>query len=221
MRRADECFSPSEELANTISASVGVLLSLIALIVMTSSVVGEGALHVTSAVVFGSSLIILYLSSALNHGLPLGAAKDMFHNLDLAAIYFLIAGTYTPVTLLALRNHTGYAMFAAIWLMALVGCGRKLLSPRDFETGVDKFSLVSYVVMGWMVLIAPRAILEAIPTAGILWLLGGGLAYSLGVYFFRLTRLPYHHLIWHLFVLLGSACHVVAIHAYVLPLISS
>lgn len=220
MRRSQECFSPGEELANTISASAGMLLSIVALVFMTLSVQGLGFLHTLSAVVFGASLIILYASSAINHGLPKGRAKDVAHNLDLAAIYFLIAGTYTPITLLALHNRTGYLMFAAIWLMAFIGCGRKLLTPQDFETGVDRVSLVSYVVMGWFVVIAPRAILEAIPTAGIAWLLAGGLAYSLGVVFFRMTKMRFHHLVWHLFVILGSACHVVSIYVYVLPLLA-
>ena len=221
MRRPDECFSPGEELANTISASVGVLLSIAALVAMAVSVAGAGPLHMLSAIAFGASLIILYLASAINHALPVGRAKDIAHNVDLAAIYFLIAGTYTPVTLLALHDRTGYLMFAAIWLMAFVGCGRKLLAPRDFDTGTDKVSLISYLVMGWMMIIAPRDILAAIPTAGVAWIMAGGVAYSLGVVFFRMTKLRYHHLIWHLFVILGSACHVVAIYAYVLPLIGA
>lgn len=213
-----EKFSPPEELANTISAAVGALLSVVALIVMVVSAQGKGVLHVTSAAVFGASLIALYLSSALNHGFAAGRAKDFFHNVDLAAIYFLIAGTYTPFTLLPLHNRTGNLMFAAIWILALVGSGRKLIAPNDFETGVDRIGVISYLAMGWMVLIAPAEIIEAIPTAGLVWMFAGGVFYTGGVFFFRMRSLRYHHLIWHLCVIGGSACHVIAIQRHVLTI---
>ncbi|PRP93314.1 hemolysin-III related [Enhygromyxa salina] len=214
----EEKFTPREELANAVSAGVGILLSIAALIVMTVSVLGQGALHVTSAVVFGASLIALYFTSMLNHALPAGRAKEFFHIADLAAIYLLIAGTYTPFTLVALHNRTGYIMFGAIWSLALVGTVRKLLKPNDFETGVDKLSVVSYVVMGWMVMVAPAEVMAAVPGAGLVWLILGGLSYTVGVVFFQMRSVRYHHLIWHLFVIGGSACHVIAVHEYVLPI---
>lgn len=217
LRRRGEIFSPAEERANTLSAVAGVLLSIVALIAMIVEVAGRGPLHMASAVVYGVSLIVLYGASAINHGLSLGPKKDLFHNLDLAAIYVLIAGTYTPITLLALDDRTGKALFVTIWVMAIVGCGRKLLVPQDFETGVDKISIVSYVVMGWLIFVAPVEFLAAFPPAGIAWVVAGGVAYSVGILFFRMTRLRHHHLIWHLFVMTGSGCHLVAIYRYVLP----
>lgn len=215
---AGEKFSPPEELANAISASVGAILSIIALVVMVVSASGKGVVHVTSAAVFGGSLIALYLASALNHGLVPGRAKHFFHNVDLAAIYLLIAGTYTPFTLVALHNRTGNLMFAAIWILALVGTVRTLIKPNEYESKLDKVGVVSYLVMGWMVLAAPAQIIAAVPTAGLVWIFLGGAFYSGGVFFFRMTSLRYHHLIWHLCVIGGSACHVVAVQRYVLAI---
>jgi hemolysin III len=217
-QNASEKFSPPEELANTISASVGMLLSVAALVVMVVSAYGRGVVHVASAAVFGGSLIALYLASALNHGLVAGRAKHFFHNIDLAAIYVLIAGTYTPFTLLALHNRTGNAMFAAIWILALIGSARRLLMPNQYENAVDKVGVISYIAMGWMILIAPAQILAAVPTAGLVWMIVGGVFYTGGVFFFRMMSLRYHHLIWHLCVIAGSACHVVAVQRYVLTI---
>ncbi|NVB42679.1 hemolysin III family protein [Pseudenhygromyxa sp. WMMC2535] len=215
---AEGKFSRSEELANALSAGAGMLLSLVALTAMVSSVSDRDFVHIASALVFGTSLLAVYVTSLFNHALPAGRAKEFFHIADLASIYLLIAGTYTPITLLALHNDTGNAMFIAIWTMAVIGCTRKLLAPNAFEDGLDRLSVVSYVVMGWMVLAAPAQCLAAMPTKCVLWLLGGGALYTTGVLFFRMTKLRYHHLVWHLFVIAGSACHVFAVHYYVLPI---
>ncbi|PRP93688.1 PAQR family membrane homeostasis protein TrhA [Enhygromyxa salina] len=214
-----EKFSPPEELANAISASVGMVLSIVALVVMVVSASGKGAVYVASAAVFGGSLVALYLASALNHALVAGRAKHFFHNVDLAAIYLLIAGTYTPFTLVALHNRTGNLMFCAIWILALIGTVRTLIKPNEYEAKLDKVGVISYLAMGWMVLVAPAQIIAAIPTAGLIWILVGGAFYSGGVFFFRMTKLRYHHLIWHLFVIGGSACHVIAIQRYVLTIV--
>ena len=214
----EEKFTPQEELANAASAGVGTLMSIAALTVMAISVSGQGALHMISAVVFGASLVALYGASTLNHALPAGRAKNFFHIVDLAAIYVLIAGTYTPFTLLALHNRTGYVLFGVIWGLALFGTVRKLLAPNDFETGVDKMSVISYVAMGWMLVVAPMQLIAGVPTGGLVWLFGGGVFYTGGVVFFRMRSVRFHHLIWHLCVIGGSTCHVISVHKYVLPL---
>jgi hemolysin III len=212
-------FSPREELANALTSGFGMLLSVAALTLMSVSVAGLGALHVISAAVFGGSLIALYAVSVLNHALRPGRAKDFFHILDLCAIYLLIAGTYTPVVLVGLHNRTGYLMFAAIWVLALAGCTRKLISPNTFGIGVDRLSVISFVLMGWIILLAPMQVIEAIPTPGLLWIGAGGVAYTSGLLFFRMRHLRFHHAIWHLFVIAGSACHVIGVYFYVLPIV--
>ena len=214
----DTKFTPAEELANAISAGAGILFSLVALVVMLRTASGQGTLHLVCAAVFGVALIVVYTTSLFNHALPAGRAKEWFHIADLAAIYVLIAGTYTPVTLIALHGTTGTAIFVTVWGMAIVGCVRKLMAPNTFEDGVDKISVISYVVMGWLILVAPRQAFESVSTAGSLLFLGGGVLYTTGVLFFRMRRLRHHHLIWHLFVIAGSALQVIATDRYVLTI---
>ncbi len=211
-------FSRGEELANAISHFSGALLAVAGLILMLHfSIVKGNAWHVVSTSVFGASMIVLYLSSTMTHILPLGRAKDRFFNLDRIAIYLLIAGTYTPIALITLNGPLGWVIFGIEWGLALLGTIMILSRPGDFNTGVSTFYVVSYAVMGWLMLIAIVPIMNALPLMGTVWILIGGLCYTLGILFFKLIKFPYHHLVWHLLVLAGSISHFFAVFFYMIP----
>lgn len=211
-------FSKGEELANAISHFFGALLALAGLIVMIkrSLVYGNG-LHLVTTSVFGITMITLYLSSTLTHILPVGRTKDAFFNFDRIAIYFLIAGTYTPITLLALGGPIGWTLFGLEWGLAITGTVLILNRPGDFNTGVNSFYVISYALMGWLILIAIVPIVRTLPFMGWMWILIGGLCYSLGIIFFKFTRFPYHHLVWHILVIAGSLSHFFAVYFFIIP----
>jgi hemolysin III len=171
----------------------------------------SGAASVAGAAVFGVTLLSLYLCSTVYHALPAGKAKHVFRILDHCAIFLLIAGTYTPFTLGALRGAWGWSLFGVVWGLALFGILCKtLMSARShvLSTGL-------YLAMGWLVVIAVEPLFDAVPAPGLLWLLAGGLAYTLGVVAFAVdARIRYAHCLWHLFVVVGSACHFVAVFWY-------
>jgi len=211
-------FSRGEELANAISHFSGALLAVVGLILMLHfSIVNGNAWHVVSTSVFGASMIVLYLSSTMTHILPMGRAKDRFFNFDRIAIYLLIAGTYTPIALITLNGPMGWVIFGIEWGLALLGTIMILSRPGDFKTGVSTFYVVSYAVMGWLMLIAIVPIMNTLPLMGTVWILIGGLCYTLGILFFKLIKFPYHHLVWHLLVLAGSISHFFAVFFYMIP----
>jgi hemolysin III len=214
----DEKFSKSEELANALSHLAGALLAIAGLVLMVqrASVLG-GKLHLVSASVFGASMVILYLSSTLTHILPEGRAKDRFFNYDRIAIYILIAGTYTPLALITLNGTLGWTIFGIEWGLALVGTILVLRKPGDYDTGVNTFYVFSYVVMGWVIAIAFGQLMNSLPVMGWVWVLIGGGCYSLGILFFKAIKFPYHHLVWHLLVIAGTASHFIAVFFYVIP----
>ncbi|NOR34653.1 MAG: hemolysin III family protein [Bacteroidales bacterium] len=211
-------FSRGEELANAISHFSGALLAVAGLILMLHfSIVNGNAWHVVSTSVFGASMIVLYISSTMTHILPMGRAKDRFFNFDRIAIYLLIAGTYTPIALITLNGPLGWVIFGIEWGLALLGTIMILSRPGDFNTGVSTFYVVSYAVMGWLMLIAIVPIMNTLPLMGTMWILIGGLCYTLGILFFKLIKFPYHHLVWHLLVLAGSISHFFAVFFYMIP----
>lgn len=211
-------FSYREELANAISHFIGALLAVVALVLMVyrSSANGD-SWHVVSSAIFGASMIVLYLSSTLTHILPMGRTKDRFFNFDRIAIYLLIAGTYTPIALITLNGPLGWVIFGIEWGLAFTGTFLILRKPGDFNTGVNVFYVISYAVMGWMILIAIVPVFRLLPLMGGLWILIGGLCYTLGIVFFKVLRFPYHHLVWHLLVLAGTISHFFAVFFYILP----
>jgi len=214
----NESYSFREELWNSITHGVGALLSvaaLVLLIVYASSYGGAG--HVVSAVIFGVTLILLYSASTLYHSFRKPRLKSVFKILDHSCIYLLIAGTYTPFLLVTLRGVVGWTMFAVIWVMAVSGVLFKMFFVHRFKI----ISTLAYVFMGWIIIFAIKPLIDSLPTGGIVWLVAGGLAYTLGVIFYAWNKLPFNHAIWHLFVLAGSACHFVAVIFYVLPLKSA
>ncbi|MCK5538067.1 MAG: hemolysin III family protein [Bacteroidales bacterium] len=217
MGLANQRFSKGEELANAISHLVGAVMGIIALVVMTVYSVKHGSvLHISSSIVFGISLFILYLSSTFNHWLPTGKVKEFFFTFDQIAIYLLIAGSYTPFTLIALNGTIGWTMFGIEWGLALIGIILKLSIKSEFKNGVSHFYIISYVAMGWIIFLAIPALIEAISLTGFLWIAAGGIFYSVGIIFYKMERLKFNHLIWHLFVLAGSIAHFIAIYGFVL-----
>jgi hemolysin III len=204
--RSHLCDSHREEVASLLTHAAGVLFSIVALGVMLALSAGNG-LKLVSAAVFGSSLVLLYTSSTLYHFFTSPRWKARFQALDHACIYLLIAGSYTPFTLITLRGPWGWALFAAVWVMAACGVLIKTLGKGKKDHWL---STGLYLLMGWLILFAFAPLLRSMPLAGVGWLAAGGLAYSLGVVFFAWRRLPYNHAIWHLFVLAGTICHVLA-----------
>ncbi len=162
------------------------------------------------ASVFASTMVLLYLMSTLFHALPTCRAKRVFQILDHSAIYFLIAGTYTPFTLGVLRGDWGWTLFGLVWGLAVVGTVLKALGGVRYTTA----STWMYLVMGWLVLIAAKTVWTLVPAWGLFWLVAGGVAYTAGAVFFMAERIRYFHFVWHLFVVAGTACHFIAVLWY-------
>jgi hemolysin III len=206
--------SLGEEIANSVTHGAGLLMSLLGLVVLVEIAAKRGdPWQIVGFTVFGSTLVLLYSTSTLYHALSVPRAKRLFRILDHAAIYLLIAGTYTPFMLGALRGVWGWVLLGAIWGVAGIGITLKATGGRRFP----RWSTAVYILMGWMVLVMLRPLLAHVATAGILWLVAGGLLYTAGVIFFAWTQLRYGHMVWHLFVLAGSTCHFCAVLWYSAP----
>lgn len=209
--------SPSTDLRDEIASAVTHGLGAIAALAGGSVLITLAAIHgdgwqLATAIVFSATLVLLYVASTLFHAIAHPGAKARLQVLDHCAIYLLIAGTYTPFTLINLRGPWGWGLFAAVWTIAAAGVIFKM-----FFTG--RFSLLStvlYLAMGWLIIVAIRPLLRSVDTWSLYWLLAGGLFYTLGTYFYQRDNQRYFHAIWHLFVLAGSTCHFVAVIAQVM-----
>lgn len=203
-----------EEFASALTHGVGAAAALAAGTILIALVArGGDGWQLGAAIVFGASLLLLYLASTLYHAARHPVARGRLKVFDHCAIYLLIAGTYTPFTLIGLQGRVGWSLFAAIWTLALAGIVFKL-----FFTG--RFKLLStaiYLAMGWLVLIAIRPVMAALDGWTLGWLVAGGAFYTLGTFFYHRESIPYSHAIWHLFCIGGSVCHYVAVMAQVLP----
>lgn len=201
-----------DEIFNSVSHIVGAALALAGLVVLVVSASLKGdAWRIASFSVYGGTLFLLYLASSLYHGTS-GRAKKIFQVLDHQSIYLLIAGTYTPFTLVPLRGAWGWSIFGVVWGLAVVGVILDAVHGRGRRVP----QLVIYILMGWLILAALKPLLAALPFWGLAWLFGGGLFYTSGVTFYVLgKRFPYLHGVWHLFVLAGSVCHYFAVLFYV------
>ena len=210
-------YSQNEELANALSHLAGTLLAIAAtvLMIVKAARVGNGW-HIVSVAVFGATMILLFFSSTMTHWLQQGKAKNVFFTLDQIAIFTLIAGTYTPFTLVSLQGPVGWVIFGLEWGLALTGIIVKLIKPTQFNEGVNIFYIILYAAMGWMVLIVIVPVFKSLPLMGVLWVLIGGLCYTIGIYFYRKARFNHHHLVWHLLVIAGAASHFFGIFFYVL-----
>ncbi|HEV8514663.1 MAG TPA: hemolysin III family protein [Cyclobacteriaceae bacterium] len=199
-----------EEIANSVSHGVATLGAIAVTPVLIINATSSGAAAIVGASVFGGTMIVLYLASTLYHAFPHSRTKRVFNILDHAAIFLLIAGTYTPFTLGVLWGAWGWSLFGIVWTLAILGIVIK--SVAGAVSG--KLSTSLYLAMGWIAIVAAKPFWENIPTPGLIWLLAGGLMYSAGVLFFIAHRMRYGHFIWHLFVMAGTACHVVAVMKY-------
>ena len=202
---------PKEEIANSISHGLGLVLALVAVPVLVLSAMRAGDVRFLIGVsVFGATMVLLYLASTLYHSVTHEAAKHWFRLFDHTAIFLLIAGSYTPFALGVLRGPWGWSMLAAVWTLAIVGITLKIIA----RTRHSRISIVLYVLMGWLAVVATKPILELIPLPGILLILAGGIAYTGGLAFFAAHRIRYNHFIWHLFVIAGTVCHFFAVLWY-------
>jgi len=201
------------ELVNSITHGIGALLSLIGLTIMVIiASLHYDTWHIVSFSIFGLSMTILYTASTLYHSAVKEKVKSVFQKLDHTAIYILIAGTYTPFTLITLKGTLGWTLFGVIWGMAFSG----IIFQFFFRLEKLKFiSALVYLIMGWMVVIAVKPLIAALPFGGLMWLLAGGFFYSFGVVFYLWRKIPFSHGIWHLFVLGGTICHFFSILLYV------
>lgn len=193
-----------EELINSITHGVGALLSIVALVILVavSSIKGD-VWRIVSFSIYGGTLFFLYLSSTLYHSVFHEKTKRVFRVFDHVAIYLLIAGSYTPIALVPMRGTWGWIIFGVIWGLAVTGVILKIVGMNK----LNKISFALYLLMGWMIVIAIKPMLEMVPTGFFPWLIVGGLIYSCGVIFYKCHRIPYNHAIWHLFVLAGSTTH--------------
>jgi len=204
--------SQAEETANSVSHGIGLIAALIGspLLIIRAVQYGDAG-FIVGTCIFSMTIIFLYLASTLYHALPIGKAKRVFRIIEHSAIFLLIAGTYTPFTLGVLRGAWGWTLFGIVWGLALVG-----VTLKSFNMTIHPIiSTGLYLLMGWVIVIAVDPLLDKVPTAGLLLLVAGGLSYTFGVAFFATDwRLKYGHLIWHLFVIVGTVCHYLAVFWY-------
>jgi hemolysin III len=210
----EKLYTIGEEIAHALTHGLGVVLAIIGLTVMVARASLYGTqLHVIGASIFGATLVLMYTASTLYHSIPLPRAKKVLRIIDHSTIYLLIAGTYTPLTLVTLSGTVGWIVFATVWSLAFVGVVFKIFATGRFE----KLSLAIYLGMGWCILLAIKPLWRTLETGGLILLIAGGLAYSGGVAFYLWERLRYHHAIWHAFVLAGSVLQYFAVFFYVIP----
>jgi hemolysin III len=200
-----------EEIANSISHGIGLVLAVIATPILILAALRYGsALNMIGVSIFAASMIALYLASTLYHALTHDRAKRVFRMFDHSAIFLLIAGTYTPFTLGVLRGPWGWSLLAIIWTLAAIGLTMKIV----FGARYVWLSVILYLVMGWLVVVAAPQVLRVMPLAGLAWLVAGGIAYTAGVGFYAAHRVRYAHFAWHLFVIAGTTCHFFAVLWY-------
>ena len=212
-RPSQSGYSVGEEIAHALTHGLGLVLSVggLAVLVVASSLRGD-AWQVVGCSIFGTTLVLLYAASTLYHGIPIGRAKRLLQRLDHAAIFLLIAGTYTPFALVSLRGGWGWTILTLIWSLAILGIALEAAAPRRTR----RRSIALHLVMGWLVVLAVEPLVRSLQPEGLVLLLLGGLAYTAGVPFFAWQRLPYNHAVWHVFVMAGSACHFSCVLAYVI-----
>jgi hemolysin III len=213
-RPSEPFYTPGEEIAHAVTHGVGLVLSIagLAVLVAAASVRGD-AWHVVGCAVFGATLVMLYTASTLYHSIRHQRAKRVLRQLDHAAIYFLIAGSYTPFTLVSLRGGWGWTLLALVWGLAVLGITLQVTKPSVRR----RPSVPIYLAMGWLVVIAFGPLVRSLESQGLLLLVLGGFAYTVGLVFYAWRRLPYNHAVWHLFVLAGSVCHFACVLGYVIP----
>lgn len=208
-------FSKGEEIANTVTHGIGILTSIAALVLLiVFSAINGTPLHLATFIVYGITMIMLYTASTLLHALPKGKAKNVFEILDHSSIYFFIAGSYTPITLIIMDGALGWTLFGIVWGLAIAGTVFKVFFVKRFILA----STLLYVLMGWLAVFGWNDITSTVGTGGIAFLVAGGVVYSLGAVFYVWRAFPYHHAVWHVFVLGGTVLHFFFVLLYVLPI---
>lgn len=199
-----EKFSLMEEITNAILHGIGFGLAIAALVVLIvmASIYGK-TIHVVSFTIYGVTLVVLYLSSTLYHSFPKGKVKDIFQIFDHSAIYLLIAGTYTPIALITLKGALGWTIFGIVWGISAFGIVFKVFWIKKFEL----LSTILYIAMGWIVVVAMKPLFLSMNKISLMYLILGGVLYTVGTIFYVWRKFKYHHAIWHIFVLGGSVCH--------------
>jgi len=208
-------FTTKEEIWNGITHGIGAGLSIagLTLLVVLAAIYGD-SWRVISFAIYGSSLVLLYLASTLYHSIQIPRAKRVLQIMDHAAIYLLIAGSYTPFVLVNMRNRLGLIILGTVWGLAVAGIALRTIFAGRFE----KAAVVGYIIMGWLVIIVFKELQAVMPAGGVALIVAGGVTYTAGVLFYAWRKLPYNHAIWHLFVMGGSLCHFFAMLFYVLPM---
>jgi hemolysin III len=202
-----------EERLNALTHGVGALLALVGLIILIAASRLHGDIwRLVSSCIYGASLVLLYLASTLYHSFTDEKLKYIFKIFDHAAIYVLIAGTYTPFLLVLFRGAAGWTFLGVVWGLALIGVVFQVFYVNRFKL----LSTICYMGMGWLMILLLKPLVAALPTSGLYWLIGGGLLYTVGALFYLFRWFPYNHMVWHLFVLAGSAAHFITVYYYVL-----
>jgi len=207
-------YSPAEERLNILSHATGLVLSVIGTVLLVVRAAQLGTtLHIVSFAIFGASLILLYLSSTVYHSTTLPSRRAKLRTVDHAAIYILIAGSYTPFALVILPGKIGWTLFGVSWGLAVAGIVLKLFYTGRF----NHLSTLMYVFMGWLIIFAIKPLMIAFPGTGLMLLFSGGISYTVGAIAYSFSKLPFGHAIFHFFVLGGSVCHFAAVFSYILP----
>ncbi|HEU5338217.1 MAG TPA: hemolysin III family protein [Sulfuricaulis sp.] len=207
-------YNPAEETIHAASHGAGLLLSVAGLGWMLDLSIGvSDPWRIIASSIYGASLITLFLTSTLYHGLHTSPHRHLFKLLDHCAIYLVIAGTSTPFLIVAMRINTGWWLFGAMWVLAAIGILSKIWHGHQYP----RLSLASYLLMGWLMVIVVPEMIDVIGANGMAWVVAGGLCYTVGAGFYAAKKMYFHHVIWHFFVLVGAACHFLAVVWYVLP----
>lgn len=206
-------YSAAEERLNVLSHGLGLLLSVVGLVLLVVRAASLGtAIHIVSFAIFGASLIALYGASTIYHSTKDPAARNYLRTVDHAAIYILIAGTYTPFTLTVLDGKIGWILFGVSWGMAVTGIVLKLFFTGRF----NHLSTAMYIFMGWIIVFVIKPLIAALPIDAIVWLFAGGISYTVGAVSYSIKKIPYGHAVFHFFVLAGSVCHFIVVYGYIL-----
>lgn len=206
-------FSKKEEISHAITHGIGAILSIAALVLLIvfASIQG-GATLIVSVTIFGATMLIMYVSSTIVHSLPINKWKNIFLIVDHASIYLFIAGSYTPFVLALIKGPLGWTLFGIVWGIAIAGIILKLFFVKKFVI----LSTLAYIAMGWIIVFAWKPLTAVMHTNGIILLVVGGVVYTIGAVFYAWKLFPFHHMVWHLFVIIGSALHFFAVLFYVI-----
>jgi hemolysin III len=207
-------YSEEEELANRLTHSVAAVLSMIGLVILMIAASRTGdPYRIVSSAIFAGTLSLFYIISTLYHTIRNPKVRYVFRVLDHVGIYLLIAASYTPFTLVSLRENSGWVLFGVVWSLATAGAIFKAFMTHRLAFLAPVF----YIALGWLIVVDLEGVLTMVPAKGVLWLVAGGLFYTVGILFYAIERIPYNHAIWHVFVIAGSCCHYLAVLWYVIP----